>query len=196
MTFLALSYQMITYEDKADLLAQKIMAHIAREGLSKLSNFSHLAKAIGKGRSLLYFYFKNEDEILDALYKQYVFEINYHFDHVRSQKFGFIDYVHYLVEIKDLYFFTINCAKIVEHRPELTRFIEHGLSTLDAYCFEQFVAHYHLDQHPPSNVSFVFSCFRSLWWERSGPYESWTNEKVSTMVDDIDVFIEESMNVT
>ena len=187
---------MIAYEEKSELLAQKIMQKIAQEGLSNLRTFSQIAKAIDKSRSLLYFYFKNEDEILEALYKNYFHEINFHYDHVQRHHFGFIEYVHYLVDIKDLYFFTINCAKVAEHRPELTRFVEHGLSTLDAYCFEQFAVHYHLDKHPPSNVEFVFSCFRSLWWEKSGPYESWTHEKVDAMVEDIDIFIEESMNIT
>ena len=186
---------MISYEEKSDLLAKKILVHIAQEGFSKLNHFSHLAKAVGKGRSLLYFYFKSEDEILDALYKIYVDEINFHFDYIKRQRFSFIEYVSYLVDIKDLYFFTINCAKIVEHKPELMRFINHGLSTLDNYCFQQFVIHYQLDRHPPTNITFVFSCFRSLWWERSGPYESWTHKKVINMVEDIDAFIDESMNI-
>ena len=187
---------MIIYEEKSDLLVKKILVHIAQNGFSSLSNFSHLAKAIGKGRSLLYFYFKNEDDILDGLYKIYSDEIDHHFDHVKQNNFSFIDYVLYLVDIKDLYFFTINCAKIVDHKPELTRFIEHGLNTLDNYCFQQFIPHYKLERHPPSNVSFLFGCFRSLWWEKSGPYESWTYEKVERMVEDIDIFIEESMHIS
>src|ERR1700755_916585 len=63
---------------KEDLMQQQILAVAKRlfqvYGLAKVT-MDDIAKAIGKGRSSLYYYYKNKDEIFDAVIRNEIREM-------------------------------------------------------------------------------------------------------------------------
>ena len=180
---------MINYHDKTDLLTKKILVHVAKSGFGDLSSFSRLAKAINIGRSLLYFYYKKEEDIVDGLFEIFIKEVDHHYQIIVQKQLNFDQYLDYLVDIRDLYFFTIECVKAVPNRLELKRFLEYGGKKIDLYSLNQFIKKYELEFLEQSQIDYMYAALRSRWFERSGPFESWSLEKVNFLRNEMDLFI-------
>lgn len=182
-------YYMIIYENKADLLARKILVHVARDGVYELASFSKLAKSIKIGRSLLYFYYKNEREIIQSLHDLFIYELDYHHHYIKQRQFDLDQCLTHLVDMKDLYFFIIACVKAQDRRKDLQPFVEYTLKTLNTYVFEQFIQKYSLHNLSAQRREYMYDCLRSLWLERSGVHEDWCYEKVQQLSVDMDQFL-------
>jgi len=180
---------MIIYENKTDLITRKILVHIARKGIYDLASFSKLAKSINIGRSLLYFYYKNENEIIDSAYKIFIYELDYHHAYVKQRQFNFNEYLDYLVDMKDLYFFLIECVKIRDSRKEFNAFVKYAFNTIDRYAFEEFTKKYELGYVETSRLEYMYHSLRSYWFENSGIHDDWCYEKVHQLRDDLDHFM-------
>ena len=180
---------MITYHNKTDVLTKKILVHVAQNGFSDLNSFSRLAKATGTGRSLLYFYYKKEEDIIDGLFELFTREIDYHSRQIIDQNLNFDQYLEYLYVMREPYFFSIECVKAVSNRTELWRFINYIYQHIDMYAMKQFIKKYDLSFLEQSQTDYMYSSLRSRWFERSGPYDSWTIEKIIYLRTEMDQFI-------
>ena len=96
-----------------------------------------------------------------------------------------LEYVHFLVDIKDLYFFTIACNAYKEIEPIFQQCVEHGLSTLDHYSYKAFIDYFQLEKIAEKDVEFMYASFRSFWWENSYPYESFDHVKVDELMEKV-----------
>ena len=182
-------YSMIIYENKADLLARKILVHIARAGVYDLGSFSKLSKSIQIGRSLLYFYYKNESEIVKSVYDLFIYELDYHYHYIKQHQFNFDQCLTYLVDMKDLYFFIVVCTKVQDQRKEYQPFIEYTRKTINRYIFEQFTQKYNLENLSEQKLEYLYKCLRSYWFDCSGRYENWDYDKVLALRSELDQFV-------
>ena len=181
---------MLEYEGKRDQISRLILSYIAQRGFSNLSRFSHLAKGINKGRSLLYFYFKESSEVIDAVGDIFERELAAHLEHIEEQELDFKHYLRYLTQMKDLVFFTLECQKEVSREPKLMKYLSLVQETIDHYSYQRFCEYYQLEDIDVENVSFMYSCFRSKWWDSLGDYEGWGLDKTEAFFESLDTFME------
>ncbi|MAD61371.1 MAG: hypothetical protein CMH49_07665 [Myxococcales bacterium] len=181
---------MIIYETKSELLTRKILVHVAQHGLSDLTSFSKLSKSIKVGRSLLYFYFKHETDIIDALYEVFTKEITYHYNYLNERQFNFDEYLNYLVDMKDSYFMMLECIKVQDQRQEFRPFGDYAFNTIDRYAQKVFIQKYQLDALPQERLDYMYNSLRCYWFKCSGAYEDWSYNKVSELREELDEFIE------
>ena len=181
--------RMIIYETKSELIARKILVHIAQYGISDLASFSKLSKSIEVGRSLLYFYFKSEVEIIDTLYQVFVKEVDYHFEYIKERQFNFDEYLNYLVDMKVPYFMVVECMKVYQQRDEFKAFVDYVAKGIDHYSQQMFIKKYQLEHMSQERLDYMYNSLRSYWFERSGHFKEWNYAKVSQLRDDLDEYI-------
>lgn len=181
---------MIIYETKSELITRKILVHIAQHGLVDLASFSKLSKSIRIGRSLLYFYYKHETDIIDALYEVFTKEIGYHYEYLKERQFDFDEYLNYLVDMKDPYFMMMECIKVQDQRPEFRPFGDYAFNTIDRYAQQVFIKKYQLESLPQERLDYMYNSLRCYWFECSGAYEDWSYSKVSELRKKLDEYID------
>jgi len=178
---------MIEYVERRDQIARLILTHVAQNGFVSLDRFSHLAREIKVGRSLLYFYFKGTSEVIEAIGELFERELAAHLLEIRARALNFKDYLEYLGGMKELAFFALECRKELSRRPELERYLELVHTTIDRYSYEQFLRYYELDQREDMrHAQFMYSCFRSRWWESLASFESWDQASRERFFTDLD----------
>ena len=172
--------------EKHEQLTARILVHVARHGFADVQRFAHLAKGVGIGRSLLYFYFKSSEEVIEALCAHFHQELNDFHEQIQARGLDFYEYVVALPEIKDLVFFAHECHKEALRNPALMAPILLVAETVDHYSFERFKVFYELTDHDPAEVEFLYSCLRSKWWENLGSYEEWGRHEVEEFFSSVD----------
>ena len=178
-----------THRKKQQLL-QALYRHCAANGMSELKSSTSVARILQIKRPLFYFYFEDLDACINALINYHMQVIDRAFEEVTRARLSFIEYVHYLVDIGDLYFFSIQCMRYQSQYAGFLACMEHSLTTLDAYNFEQFVVYYGLEGYPEESMRFMYSSFREYWWTHSGEYENWGHDKVDELVAHVDALVE------
>lgn len=181
---------MIIYETKSELITRKILVHIAQHGLVDLASFSKLSKSIKIGRSLLYFYYKQESDIIEALYEVFIKEIGYHYEYLKERQFDFDEYLNYLVDMKDPYFMMMECIKVQDQRPEFRPFGDYAFNTIDRYAQHAFIKKYQLESLPQDRSDYMYNSLRCYWFECSGSYEDWSYSKVNELRKKLDEYID------
>ena len=181
---------MSKYVDKRALLVTQILKHIAQEGFSSVYHFSRLAKEIKVGRSLLYFYFKNTDEILEEVGSLFKSLLTEHHRFILDRQLDFKQYVHSLLNIRELVFFINECQKEQQRIPSVQAHIELVMKTLDDYSFQRFKEYYQIDEQS-LDVEFLYACCRSQWWESIGTYASWNEASIDTFLRSLDKLMEQ-----
>jgi len=172
--------------EKHELLTARILTHVARYGFADVQRFAHLAKGMGIGRSLLYFYFKSSEEIIEALCEHFKHGLNEFDEQIRARRLNFYEYVVSLPEIKDLVFFAHECQKEALRNPALMAPILLVAETVDSYSFERFKVYYELTHYDPEQIAFLYGCLRSKWWESLGSYDEWGRREVEAFFSSVD----------
>ena len=172
--------------DKRERLTERILEHIAAHGFASVHHFSRLAKEIRVGRSLLYFYYKSTEEVLTEVGEMFRFLLVTHYRYVVEQELAFKEYMYSLLKIRSLVFFTFECQKECQRIPTLQTHLDLVMETLDSYSFQRFKEHYQVEDQDPEQISFLYSCCRSQWWESLGSYETWSEESVDLFLASLD----------
>lgn len=173
-------------KDKRDQITALILTHVARAGLADVQRFSHLSRGVGIGRSLLYFYYKSTEELIEALCDHFDQELRAFYERTQEKQLDFKQYVLSLIEIKDLVFFSSECQKEVLRIPSLIAPLTLISETVDHYSFERFKVYYQLMGCAPEQVEFLYGCFRSKWWESLGAYDDWSLEALEQFFQSVD----------
>lgn len=172
--------------DKREQFTVLILSYVARNGFADLKTFSHLAKGIGVSRSLIYFYYKNYHELIAALCEHFELKLNEFHQEVLNHSYDFKEYVYALLSMHDLIFFALECSKEVERIPALIEPLKLIQTGVDSYSFEQFKLYYQLLEQDQDQIEFLYSCFRSKWWESLGRYDDWNQEKLDQFFTSMD----------
>ena len=171
-------------------LLNLLYEHCAQHGMSQLQSISSIARILDIKRSLFYFYFKDLESCLSDLLNHHKHKADVAFKDVLQKELTFLGYVHYMIDIKEIYFFSMQCVRYQSQHSSFLECLEYSLKTLDDYNCKQFIIHYQLDQYPVESMQFMYASFREYWWTHSGEYESWTHSKIDQLVHHVDELVE------
>ena len=175
--------------DKKQALLRALYAHCAEHGMGKLSSVSEIARTLDIKRQLFYFYFESLDACIQELVAQHKQLIDIAFEEVQKRELTFLGYVHYMVENKDIYFFSMQCVRYQSQHVGFTECLEYSLMTMDRYNNDQFILHYELSAYPKEAMDFMYASFREYWWTHSGSYQLWDHAKVEELTAHVDTLI-------
>jgi hypothetical protein len=178
------------HQDKKTQRLGTLYQHCAQYGMSKFKSISDLAKVLGIKRQLFYFYFDNLETCLTDLYEYHKYRVDSAYKVVTKGQFSFSDYVHYMVDDKDIYYFSMQCVRYQSQHPKFLECLQHSLNTMDHYNYQQFVVYCQLSAYPQESIHFMYKSFREYWWTHSGEYTLWDHDKVSELVNHVDGLVE------
>ena len=176
-------------ESKKDIILRKLYNHCATFGFDNIYNISKVSKVMSISRTLFYFYFKNTDDLVAHLVDFHHQEIDKAMRDVMDKDMTFVDYVHNLVDIKDLYFFTMRCQGRDQVDKRFTECLSYSLDTLDQYSYRQFVVHFELGHLPPQEIELMYASFRQLAWVKTSAYHEWSYEHVNQILDQVTTLV-------
>jgi hypothetical protein len=177
-------------ESKRNEIMRRLYKYFARNGFEDLHHLSRLSKVVFISRTLFYFYFKNTEDLFDHLCAYHKTKVDVAYRFVVNNKLDFLEYIYHLVEFKDIYFFTIRCQAKVEDDERFNTCLSYSLETLDAYSYEQFLIHFKLDGLSKSEIKFMYESFRSFWFANSHPFDDWSEESVTLLLERVTNLIE------
>ena len=176
-------------KEKKRALLQTLYSHCAEHGMGKMSSVSEIARTLDIKRQLFYFYFDSLDTCIQDLVAHHKLLIDHAFEEVHKRELTFLGYVHYMVENKDIYFFSMQCVRYQSQHVGCNECLEYSLMTMDRYNNDQFILHYGLSDYPKEAMDFMYASFREYWWTHSGSYQQWDHAKVEALTAHVDTLI-------
>ena len=173
-------------ESKKQEILENLYLHCAIHGFSQINNISQLAKALSVSRPLFYFYFNSSEQLFEELMQYHNEKVDQAIADVMEKEMSFHDYIYNLVEVKDLYFFTLRCIHRSIEDDAYCSPGEYTLQNLDMYNYKKFIVHYQLERFPEEQIKFLYDSFRNFCFLNSGSYHELSKERVDHLLEKVD----------
>ena len=176
-------------ESKKKEILENLYVYCAMNGFNHIDNISQLSKALSVSRPLFYFYFKSSELLFEELMQYHCQKIDQALKYVEEHELDFRGYVYNLVDVKDLYFYTLRCINKSLEDKSYQPATQYSLSTLDQYSYKQFLTYYQLEKIPGEQSKLLYDSLRNFCFLNSGDYADWSKKTVDTLMSKIEAML-------